>query len=208
MKILVPIWHIKRIKTGKRYFTFNSPEASLAIINYLSDINMKYGFTPVPSDKLFRNITTNIPVSPDSITEVYRRINKKAGFKKVNNRLLIRPHSLRKLFASTLEKNDFPYIATRHILGHSVDKTTGAYFKADPESVRDKYLDVVGQVSTSAVKVVVVDRYAEVIEKITSHDQAFEYLHKYLDELPNEGDENSDENTNYAINRKLPSRKS
>ncbi|UTB33427.1 MAG: site-specific integrase [Methanobacterium sp. ERen5] len=163
---LVPIWHIKRIKTGKHYFTFNSPEASLAIFGYLSDIDIKYGVVPLPSNKLFSNITTGIPVSPDSITEVYRRINKKAGFRKVNGRLLVRPHSLRKLFASTLEKNDFPYIATRHILGHSVDKTTGAYFKADPESVRDKYLDVVGQISTSAVKVVVVDRYDEVKDEI------------------------------------------
>lgn len=41
---------------------------------------------------------------------MFQRINERAGFEKRNGRFLIRQHSLRKVFASTLEKNKMPHL--------------------------------------------------------------------------------------------------
>ncbi|MCE7698486.1 MAG: hypothetical protein K8E24_006480 [Methanobacterium paludis] len=98
----------------------------------------------------------------------YRRINEKAGFPKVNEVILLRPHSLRKLFATTLEKNRMPHLMTRWLLGHTIDGTTDAYFKADSETLKVEYLEVVDQLSTDQVEVKIIrtEAYDEVITEL------------------------------------------
>ena len=39
-----------------------------------------------------------------NITRVYNKLNEEAGFEKVDGNVFIRPHTLRKLFASTSRK--------------------------------------------------------------------------------------------------------
>lgn len=67
----------------------------------------------------------------------------------------MRTHNLRKFFATTLEKNKVPHLTSRWLLGHTIDPTTDAYFKADPESLKPDYLEVVDQLTTNKQKVIV-----------------------------------------------------
>lgn len=157
---LIPMWKIHRIKTGKPYFTFNSPEATDAILDYLDQHYRDYAWQPKPEDQLFRQY--NKQITPDSVTVQYQRINKRAGFRKINERVYIRPHSLRKIFATTLEKNRMPHLMTRWLLGHSIEGTINAYFKADPEALKEEYIDIVDQLTTEKVKIKVINKYEEI----------------------------------------------
>lgn len=163
---LIPMWKIYRIKTGKPYFTFSTPQATDAILDYLDQHYREYEWQPKPDDQLFRSY--NNPVKPDAVTEQYRRINSKAGFRKVNNRLLVRPHSLRKLFATTLERNRMPHLMTRWLMGHTIDSTTNSYFKADPETIKVEYLEIINQISTDQVEVKIIrtEAYEEIKAEI------------------------------------------
>lgn len=200
----IPLWQIQRIKTGTSFFTFNSPEASYSIKDYLTDLNLRISKTKEtekiknefifePEAKLFRNSYLK-PMTIYNVTRVYNKLNEEAGFEKVDGKAFIRPHSLRKLFASTLEKYKMPHLMIRWIMGHTIDQTTNSYFKADPETTKDEYLKAVEHLSTSSVKVVVIDRYAEVMEKITDLDVAFDYIKENLDDIPVRSDETSQSN--------------
>ncbi len=49
-----------------------------------------------------------------------------------------------------------PHLMTRWLLGHTIEGTTNAYFKADLESVREEYIEIVNKLSTSKVEVKIV----------------------------------------------------
>ena len=166
MDNLIPTWKIRRVKTTKPYFTFCSPQATDAILEYLDQQYRAYEWQPEPKDQLFRHY--ELPITKAAVARQYQRINKKAGLPKSNGKILIRPHSLRKLFATTLEKNRMPHLMTRWLLGHTIDGTTDAYFKADPEALKLEYLDVVNELCTDEVKVmkITTEGYDDVIAKI------------------------------------------
>ncbi len=51
---LIVYWRINRVKTGKRYFTFSSPEASDRILDYLTELHREYpDYNPQPEDTFF-----------------------------------------------------------------------------------------------------------------------------------------------------------
>ena len=166
MDNLIPIWKIRRVKTSRPYFTFCSPQATNAILEYLGQQYRAYEWQPKPEDQLFRNY--ELPITRSAVSRQYQRINKIAGFPKVNNKILIRPHSLRKLFATTLEKNRMPHLMIRWLMGHTIDGTTDAYFKADPEALKIEYLNVVNALSTNEVEVTTIttEGYREVKDEI------------------------------------------
>lgn len=158
-------WQIKRIKTGHQYFTFTSPEATEYIINYLKELHRLHpSYNPKPSDTFFRN--NNVPITPNAVSEMFRRINQRAGLRKVGERILVRPHSLRKYFATTLEKNKMPHLTTRWLMGHDLDDTTSSYFFADPESLRADYIEVLDQIQTNKIKTVIVNQFETVTQEI------------------------------------------
>ncbi|WP_048190710.1 site-specific integrase [Methanobacterium sp. SMA-27] len=170
MDDIVPLWHIIRIKTDHKYFTFSSPEATNAIMNYLKDLNRKCKryeernrkaqLTLTPETSIFLNRHLE-GVSPTLMSLTIKRLNNKAGFSNQNDSRYIRPHILRKIFASTLEKNKMPHLMIRWIMGHNLDKTTSAYFKADPQAVKEEYLEVLNYLTTNAVEIKLINQYED-----------------------------------------------
>lgn len=73
---IIPIFHLKRQKTNKYYYTFCSPEASNEIITYLASKNKKLK----PDSPLFE-------VSPQKFTDYFREINDALGL--VNLRMVV-----------------------------------------------------------------------------------------------------------------------
>lgn len=167
MKDRILFWQIIRIKTGHHYFTFTSPEATVNIVNYLKDLHYHHPeYNPNLEDTLFRN--NNVPITPNAVSEMFRRINQRAGLRKVCERILVRPHSLRKYFATTLEKARMPHLTTRWLMGHDLDDTTSSYFFADPETLRADYIEVLDQIQTNKVQTVIVNQLEDVVHEIDS----------------------------------------
>ena len=192
---LVPIWHIKRIKTDHKYFTFSSPEATDAIINYLKDLNRKCKGYEERNRKPQLSITSETSlflnrhlkgVSPTLMSITIKRLNNKAGYSNTNDSRYIRPHILRKIFASTLEKNKMPHLMTRWIMGHNLDNTTSAYFKADPEVIKEEYIEVLKYLTTNAVEIKLINQYEDLSEKLDQKDKEYSELQKQLLENKNE----------------------
>lgn len=193
---LIPLWQISRIKTGTSFFTFNTPEASDAIKDYLKDLSritsrfdetskLKTEFKFIPENNFFVNSHFN-PMSPYNMSRIFVKLNKKAGFEKVDGKIYVRPHTLRKLFASTLEKNKMPHLMIRWIMGHELDQTTGSYFKADPITVKEEYIQIVTHLTVNTnekVKPVTTEGYDQLIKDSKDKDEKLEALEKQVQEM-------------------------
>ena len=185
----VPFWNITRIKTGKKYFTFSSPESVDRILDYLEELNFKNpDFIPNPEDYFLRNTSSNKHINADNMGALLPYINRVNGFRQVNGRYVVRCHTLRKYFATTLERNKVPHLTTRWLLGHSIDNTTSAYFKADPESVKEDYLDVIDELSIKEVEVKTIttdgyDKLLEKIEKLEADNKKYDRLQSLIEKL-------------------------
>lgn len=165
----IPKWNIRRVKTGHLYFTFSSPESVERILIYLEELKFKFpDFKPNSEDKLFRSLEFNKPLRPANISGMFIHISKKRGFRKYNGHNVLRSHSFRKYFASTLEKNKVPHLITRHLLGHTVDGTTGAYFKIDPEDAKDEYMKVVDQLMTTKQDVIIINSFEDIRKELNN----------------------------------------
>lgn len=178
----VPLWRVTRIKTGKDYFTFSSPEAFDMIKEYLKELNRNFpNYNPEPEDILIRN-KDNEPLLSPAITYTFRSGNRRAGFKKVEGYLYIRPHILRKIFASTLEKYKMPHLMIRQMMGHTIDAVTGAYFKNDPQTVKEEYLTILDHLTTNKVEIKLINQYDDLSEKLDQKEEEIKNLKAEKDE--------------------------
>ncbi|BDZ67379.1 tyrosine-type recombinase/integrase [Methanobacterium ferruginis] len=167
-------WNLIRVKTDKSFFTFSSPESLDRIIMYLEELHQRHpDYNPRLEDKLFRSKRTNSNLTSNEIGSMFTYINNKNGFRKVNGRFVVRSHNLRKFFATTLEKNNIPHLATRFLLGHSIETVTNAYFKPDVESIKNHYLSVVNQLMTNKVEIKIINQYGDLQQQIEEirHDE-------------------------------------
>jgi integrase len=145
--------HIVRTKTNYEFYTFLSPEASKAVNDYLDWRNRQEDGKKVTTDNGYLFITYEIP--PEYRTtkkEEYRKLNKKAlieRYRDLNGASgqkaefgeynLIRSHNMRRFLNSTLLANSASIFFVDFILGHELDATRSAYFRADPDSLKEEY---------------------------------------------------------------------
>jgi len=121
---VVPTFYLKRIKTDKYYYTFCSPEASLAIVKYLKTRkNLKI------SDKLF-------DFSNSLLLARFQEINDtmKWGFK--GKYRFFRSHTLRKFHASNIGLSA-EYIDS--LQGRSKNEVHETYIKTNPKKLKEIY---------------------------------------------------------------------
>ena len=130
-KSVVPTFNIHRIKTGMPYYTFCTPEATQLIIDYILERMFREDLT---LDKQL------IDISKYGFVKMFSRINDKQGWGYKNKRRFFRSHSMRKFFATTLTKARVDFIYIEFLLGHSINSTTAAYYKVDPESLKKRYM--------------------------------------------------------------------
>lgn len=110
---IMPCWEImpsKTIKNSQICVTFNTPEASTYLWQYLNErveYNVKKGRKELePNDPLFAT-STNHELKSTAIEQLFQRINKQLGGKMDKNGKYrrFRSHSLRKLFSTTCRRN-------------------------------------------------------------------------------------------------------
>ncbi len=146
--------HIIRTKTNYEFFTFLSPEASNAVLDYLDWRNRQEDEAKrVNFDNGFLFIVFEIPeeyratkkeecrkLEKKSIIDRYRDLSlasgKKADFGEYN---LIRSHNMRRFLNTMLLANGAAIFFVDFLLGHEVDQTHQAYYRADQKSLKAEY---------------------------------------------------------------------
>jgi integrase len=157
---------LRREKTSFDFITFLSPEASRAILDYLDYRNrstnnprqidmLKKQKVYSDNDYLFirRQVIPEYLDKPDensrrldteSITKVYRILSTKARKNTpLNEWSFIRSHNLRKYFNSTLLNAGADSFFTNFLMGHTLNETQAAYFRASPEKLKEIYFKFV-----------------------------------------------------------------
>ena len=130
-KNVVPTFYLKRIKTGKYYYTFCSPEASSYIVKYLKtreDLKL--------SDKLFDFTASKLLLR-------FQEINDKMGWGFKGNYRFFRSHTLRKYHASNIGLTA-EYIDS--LQGRSKNVIHETYIKTNPKKLKKVYMDVMDNV--------------------------------------------------------------
>lgn len=155
---------LRRRKVGFDFITFLTPEASRCVIEYLNyrGRTVKTGETrrlgqlekqKVFSDNGYLFIGRHIPdtwlktrdeeerkLEHHSFMKVYRAISEKAQKNTTKGDWnLIRSHNIRKYFNSAMLNAGADSFFVEYCMGHTLDDTRAAYFRASPEKLRDIY---------------------------------------------------------------------
>ena len=158
--------HLVREKVGYEFYTFLSPEASRAIWDYIeyrgrtSDNGdqvrqnqllkqrVKYDNRGNPTGYLFisRYILSDYlesgneelrKLNTKSIQKIYRELSERARKSSpYGKRNLLRSHNMRKFFNSTLLANRAEIFFVDFLMGHQIDSTRDAYYRADAKALR------------------------------------------------------------------------
>ena len=141
---IVPTFNLVRIKTQKSYYTFCTPEATNAIIEWLilkNEILEENGEKLTLEDSVW-------DLTPRQMNYHFQIINDTLdwGFKKKFR--FFRPHTLRKFHASNIglsaENVDF-------LQGRSKDRLHATYIKANPDKLKQVYVDVMDNVTIGGI---------------------------------------------------------
>jgi integrase len=131
---IVPIFQLKRKKTGKLYYTFCTPEAFHEICMYLIQ---RKGLRS--NDRLFK-------ITQLHLMQLFREVNNLLGLGTVgpNNYVRFRSHMLRKFHASTLYNDGMILDDVNDLQGKTKNKTDSSYFMEDPNKLKQKYIQHMG----------------------------------------------------------------
>lgn len=155
---------IQRTKTGVKFTTFLSPECSRAIWGYLeyrsreakaatwqrkrqllkqrivSDSGYLFILRQLDDSYLETQNEEERKLSGNVVQKLYRAISTKAKKDtKANTYNVIRSHAMRKYFNSTLLNAGCDSFHVEFFMGHELDNTRAAYFRAQPEKLREIY---------------------------------------------------------------------
>lgn len=127
---VVPTFKIRRQKTDKWYYTFCSPEAVIAILDYLISIKKPLH----NNDKLFQYHEVTVCFK---FVEINTELN--LGKKGTFNRM--RSHMLRKFHASNLRNHGMSIEDINSMQGKGKNLVDEVYFFDDPNVLRQKYIE-------------------------------------------------------------------
>lgn len=151
-------WSIRRFKTGMPYITFNSPESTAAIIDYLHYRTEHRSPTRhIKSNDDFLFEARGNQMSLRGIMAYFERLNDRVGFGYLGRQRFFRSHGLRKFFASTLKNNGMDTIDAEWLIGHKLPKVTGTYIKPDIYRLKKEYMDILPHLSISNVETITIE---------------------------------------------------
>jgi integrase len=167
-KTAITTLKLRREKVGFDFITFLTPEASNSVLKYLDYRNREPKFkTKQKSDFLEKQrtysdndylfITRSIPQSylinrkenhrkltSNSIIKLYRKLSEDTGKNtSFGNWNLIRSHNVRKFFNSALLNAGCDSFFVEFFMGHTLDDTKTAYFRASPDKLKEIYIKFV-----------------------------------------------------------------
>jgi len=135
---IIPIFHIKRLKTNNYYYTFCSPEATKAILDYLETRTDQLK----PEGQLFK-------INKNYLNVKFKELNDQLGGYSKGCYSLLRTHMLRKFHASNLARgeNGLSLDEIDSLQGRSKDNVRQSYYFDDPKELRKKYITNIDKVT-------------------------------------------------------------
>lgn len=185
---VIGTWKIHRFKTGMPYITFNSPESTQAIVDYLVQRENNNRAVEKLEDPLFVS-SYKTQITSQGVVFIFRRINDRANFgrSKERNRRFLTSHTLRKLFTTSLYNKGVDQLAVDWMLGHKINPVTEAYFKNDPQTLKAKYIDAYENLTLE--KVIIKDattkQYDDLLEKLKNKEDDYDRLEKRMELVEN-----------------------
>ena len=89
-----------------------------------------------------------------AVTSTFTKIGKRAGFKAEKGAYkFFRSHGMRKYFISTIINNIGDHILADYLAGHKIDDVKRAYWRADPEKLKGRYLEALPYLSIDEIRV-------------------------------------------------------
>ena len=136
---VIPLFQLTRQKTGYRYYTACTGEATQHILRYLKNRGYK---NLQPTDKLF-------DIKQDGINKLFARINDSCRFPKG----FLHPHALRSYHTDIIQDKQL----SQMLQGRKPDPITEAYFKQNPKRVKEKYMEHLKDLTLQPTKVVTIE---------------------------------------------------
>ncbi len=160
--------HLVRKKKNYEFYTFLSPEASKAIQDYLNWRNREPNYKSkikeqqlekqrVTTKEGYLFVTRAVPfeyltakkmkdkeelrkLSKETIISIYHRLNEEAQTSSGSGEYNInRSHNMRRFFNTTLLNEHASLFFVDFLLGHQLDATHEAYYRASPEKLKEEY---------------------------------------------------------------------
>lgn len=170
MDDVIPIFYLKREKTGKYFTTFCSPEAVHYINDYIRT-RPKVGL----NDPLF-------DVEYSVLGRDFNNINDKLHLGKVRNYNRLRSHMLRKFHASALYNDGMPRDFVNDLQGKRKNSTDESYFFVNEEDLKAEYINHLHALQIS-----------QEVEKVTVKSKEFKEMEIKNIQLENENKSLQDE---------------
>lgn len=170
MDDVIPIFYLKREKTGKYFTTFCSPEAVHYINDYIRT-RPKVGL----NDPLF-------DVEYSVLGRDFNNINDKLHLGKVRNYNRLRSHMLRKFHASALYNDGMPRDFVNDLQGKSKNSTDESYFFVNEDDLKAEYINHLHALQIS-----------QEVEKVTVKSKEFKEMEIKNIQLENENKSLQDE---------------
>lgn len=181
----VGTWKIKKIKSGIDYTTFNSPESTHAILDYLMERDMNN--KPVKSfeDPLFVN-TRNKPLEKSVHGAIFKRVNDKAGFKYLDGkRRFFTSGTLRKTFEKSMYNAGLDKITINSLLGYKIKDSSTSDLK-NVEELKNQYINALDFLRLDNPSDNINSGFEMLITKFNERDKELKQIKehvKYLEEL-------------------------
>ena len=180
---IIPTFSLVRTKTNKFHYTFCSPEATIAIIQYL----LSRADVLTQDSKLFK-------ISYHWLTVKFEDLNQhlNLGVTEGNEYCVLRCHTLRKYHATTLKDDGLSIDVINSFQGKARNKVDAAYFVDTPEKLKVRYMEHVSSLA--------VDMEIKNIDLKSEEFIRLEYENEQLKEAIDNIDERIEEKINVAIN--------
>lgn len=190
---------ITRKKVKIRHHTFIPPEAFREIIVYLKERcygrNEKIKIESI-DDFVFVNIYGK-KLGRDSIVTNFRNLGTKAGLKREKGAYSYwRSHAMRKYFISAFINKLGAKILGDYMAGHKIDDLDRAYWGANPEDLKNYYIQVFPRLSLDDAKVRDFEskEFTEYIEKSKEKDEIVSSLIQEIAEMKKLNQEKENKN--------------
>lgn len=180
---------ITRKKVNYRYHSFIPPEVSRNIVYYLKERsygrNKKIRISDVRKELFVSHNGDKLTKS--NVSSNFNRIGKKLGFAASEEGAygFWRSHGLRKYFISTIINETGDHVLADYLVGHKIDKTKRAYWKADPDKLKKNYIDVLEYLSIDEIKIrdYSTEEYVKVQAALEEKDEVIASLQERVDAL-------------------------
>jgi integrase len=181
---LVGTWKIEKHRTEKDYVTFNTPESTKAILNYLIDRERKNKPIKSLKDPLFVN-SQNQSLKKSAHGSIFKRINNRANFGYLTKkRRFFSSTMLRKFFKDKLYESGVDETTIDAFLGQKLDNNIEYHSNDQINILKKKYSESLSELSMETVNIktetVTSNEYKILIAKLNEKDKELEEIKDYL----------------------------